>query len=536
MVNFLDNARIRYEAFSRYNYFPNQKSAFSEIPPSISSRQFTPEVCESLAALERPESRRGHGYDVVEYRSTRFNNVPRILSIPHPKPQAELTKHLCDNWDKIAHIEDNKCSLVKPELHCDHRIIVMNYEEPSTKRRRYYNSSFSRFFRVHSDISNCFNSIYTHSLPWAIIGIAEAKNNREPKEWFNKLDALQRHTKRNETQGIPIGPASSNIFVELVLNSVDKKLIESGYHFHRYIDDYTCFCETNDEAQRFIHHLSSELAKFRLTLNLSKTSITSLPHPADDGWVLELHSYLPNRYAQPEGLEDKLTANEVISYLGNALNLNKSTPDGSVLKYAIHLIIDHIHDASKSDVFLAILELSFHYPVLIPYVEKLIEGGPTLYELDATQDIEKIAFENLKKHRSDGIAWPLHILKSGGIKPSQELADAIVESGDSLSITLLSDFEIDRNKIVEFCNELAEADNYTKDNYWLLLYQMYIREEISNPYEDDVFPTIQGHDVNFIPNKAKSRSEEICSEIQTAAVARIFEGIKLPLPKPPSDT
>ncbi|WP_417816355.1 antiviral reverse transcriptase Drt4 [Thalassospira alkalitolerans] len=527
MIHFIDDDRARYEALSRFNYFPNQKSAFSEIPPSITSRQFTPEVCEALAELEHPSDRRGHGYDLVEYRSTRFNNVPRVLSLPHPKPQAELTKHICENWDKISHITDNKCSLVKPELHADGRIIVMNYEDPSTKRHRYHSSSFSKFFRVHSDISNCFNSIYTHSLPWAVIGIAEAKKNRNPNEWFNKLDTVQRNTKRNETQGILIGPATSNIFVELVLHAVDKTLRENGYQFHRYIDDYTCFCETSEEAQMFIHHLSNELSKYRLTLNLSKTEIISLPHPADDAWVLELHNYLPNRYAQPEGLNEKLMANEVVSYLGNALNLNKSTPDGSVLKYAIHLIIDHVHEDSKSAVFSALLELSFHYPVLIPYLQKLIESGPSLHELGAAEFIEKIAFENVKRHRSDGISWPLHILKTAGIPPSNELSDAILKSRDCLALTLLSDFEIDRTNLIEFCKDVANADNYSKDNYWLLLYQMYIQNELKNPYNDSVFATIQQHDVNFVPNDTQSRSEQVCDEIQSAAIARMFN-FKLP--------
>jgi len=530
MVHFINNDRIRYEAFCRYNYFPNQKSAFSEIPPSISSRQFTPEVCEELASLDTPRARKRQGYDLVEYRSTRFNNVPRILSIPHPKPQAELTKHICDNWDKISHIEENENSMVKPELHADRRILVMNYEDPAAKRLRNHTSSFAKFFRVNSDISNCFNSIYSHSLPWAIVGLAQAKENRGQQEWFNKLDTLQRNTKRQETQGIPIGPATSNIFVELVLHSVDRSLREAGYSFHRYIDDYTCFCDTNENAERFIHDLSSELSKYRLSLNLSKTKVTPLPHPADDSWVLELHSYLPNRYAQPEGLEEKLCANEVVSYLGKALLLNQSTPDGSVLKYAIHLIIDHIHDSSKSEVMLAILELSFHYPVLIPYVQKLIDEHFTLHVYNAADAVEKIAFENLKKNRSDGVAWPLHILKCAELTPSRKLAEAIVESRDSLAITLLSDFDIDRTSIVNFSKEVAKADNYTKDNYWLLLYQMYIRDELENPFDDHVFPTIRKHDVNFIPNDTTSQSEEICSQLEAEAVAKMFEGLDLHFP------
>ena len=36
------------EGLTRWNYFPNQKASASELPPSISSRTFTPEIAKIL--------------------------------------------------------------------------------------------------------------------------------------------------------------------------------------------------------------------------------------------------------------------------------------------------------------------------------------------------------------------------------------------------------------------------------------------------------------------------------------------------------
>lgn len=96
-----NDKRKLYEALTRKNYFPNQKETIGELPPCLDTRQFTPEVCEALAALPDSRIRRKSGYDLVEYKATRYNNVPRILSLVHPKAYAFLAKHIHDNWANI---------------------------------------------------------------------------------------------------------------------------------------------------------------------------------------------------------------------------------------------------------------------------------------------------------------------------------------------------------------------------------------------------------------------------------------------------
>ncbi|ACK45108.1 antiviral reverse transcriptase Drt4 [Shewanella sp. SP2S2-4] len=523
----LNDERNLYEALTRRNYFPNQKETIGELPPCIDSRQFTPEVCEALALLVDSASRRKNGYDLVEYKATRYNNVPRTLALVHPKAYAFLVKHICDNWDEIKFIQSGDNSIIKPELRQDGRIMVMNYEAPIIKKRRYNEASFSKKFCVKADIANCFNSIYTHAIPWAAVGVEAAKNNRENELWYNKLDMFQRKSKRGETQGIPIGPATSSFVVELILQKVDQKLSACGFNFERYVDDYQFYCDSYEQAQQIILVLGQELSVFKLTLNLNKTYIVALPSSSEDDWVLELLGALPNRFGKPEDQNQLFNAAEAITFLNRAIAVNKATPDGSVLKYAVQLITPHIDDAASHDFLSVVINLSWHYPILIPYIAQLIDKSAALPASYLTQ-LDRMIIENAKQQRSDGMAWPLHILKQNQQMPSDEAINAVITSGDCVSITILHSMLENRQVIVEFAGKILGGDDYQKDNYWLLLYQLFLFDDLQDdPYGDDVFPVLKRFNVNFIPDESISEAEQECEKIRMAFVSELFSDLQV---------
>jgi hypothetical protein len=523
--------RALYEALTRCNYFPNQRASFGEIPPSIDTRQYTPEVVEALAVLNVNKARWGAGYDLVEYKATRFNNVPRILALAHPLAHGYLVKCIHDNWNELRAVTENKNSMIKPTFHHEEkRLVVMNYEDPTKKVVRSHNIAFARRFRVSTDIANCFNSIYTHSIPWAILGIQEAKKQKNNRSaWFNKLDENLRKTKRNETQGIPIGSATSNIIVELVLGSIDKVLTGQGYDFYRYIDDYTCYCETESDAQQFLHDLREQLALYKLNLNLQKTKIDSLPAPIEDNWVLVLRGCLPLRLANcPEG-EQKLTAIDALTFINRAIEINKETPDGSVLKYAISIVIPHIDSNAPFHLLEPLLNLSWHFPVLLPLLEQLLKrsGMNSQY---CEEQLNTIISENADKNRSDGMSWPLHMLLVDGAVCNEKAAKKVIDSRDCVAITLLLEMQVYNELVVTFANSIVQLkDDYEKDRYWLLLYQLFYKGLIVDPYEDGVFNCLNLFDVNFVPGKSNSEAEKKCEEItaqiKSEAIEKIFSQV-----------
>ncbi|EGQ8311729.1 RNA-directed DNA polymerase [Vibrio parahaemolyticus] len=504
-----------YKALTRYNYFPNQKSSIGELPPLLSTRQFTPEVCEALAELNESKTREGSGYDVVAYHATRYNNAFRELSLIHPKAYSLLAKHLHDHWDKIKPFTTSESSIIKPEEHEDGRIMVMNYEDPIEKTTRALTESFGMRYQVKADISNCFNSVYSHAIAWGLVGFEYAKTNRKPHLWFNSVDKYQRKCKRNETQGIPIGPATSNISLEIILGKVDQELRDAGYNFHRYVDDYSCYCETNEQAHQFLLLLGKLLSQYKLSLNIQKTQVIEQPAPDQDFWILELLGSLPSRLSKAHNEEPRLTASEAITFINHALTVNKQTPDGSVLKYAIQLIVNFLDEKAPSTVYSSVLNLSWHYPILIPYLDLLIEKS-NIDKQDIDSQMNTLIIENCKHRRSDGICWPLHILKKQEIAPSDEAIDAIIESEDCVAMTILNSMLIGNKQIVEFADKVIQSnDNYYIDTYWLLLYQLFRDDDVRNAYGNiRTFDILKENDVNFIPSEELTKAELHCTTVE----------------------
>lgn len=521
--------RQLFEALTRWNYFPNQKEGVGEIPSCFSTCQFTPEVAKRLADLEQGKNRKTYGYDHVEYFVTRYNNVSRLLALLHPMPYARLACEVVKNWEYIKHVENNHHSLIKPEIHQDGRILVMNYESVEVKASRALNDGFGKRYRAHSDISNCFHSIYTHAIPWALVGFVKAKRDRGAKLWFNKLDACQRSVKRNETQGIPIGPAVSSIMAEVILGKIDAKLVEKGFEFRRYIDDYTCYCSTYDKAQAFIHCLNQELSLYKLNINIHKTRIDELPKTMSDDWVVELSALLPKGDINEAGVS-QIGAVESRSFIDAALKLKGQTPDGSVLKYAVGIIIHKIKDEAVQPFLVYLLNLSWHYPLLLPYLEQLLDHEtiePTNYE----SQLNSIIAENAKHNRSDGMVWPLYYIKKHDLSVSVEAYAETLKSKDCMGLLSLYATGQLTAHIVDFAYNLMCATDYEKDQYWLLLYQLYFDGKVPNPYDDKCFEVLKKEKVNFMPSKEEADDIQMkCETIKAQLLfSEVFEDVSQPV-------
>lgn len=137
------------------------------------------------------------------------------------------------------------------------------------------------------DISKCFDNIYTHTISWAVKDKTFAKANIKSNSFEVEFDKLMQKSNYNETNGILIGSEISRIFAEIILQKIDLETIEKlkikGIHFgadyaaRRYVDDYFVF--TNDEklSKEILKTFQTELTKFKLSVNESKTERTRAP-------------------------------------------------------------------------------------------------------------------------------------------------------------------------------------------------------------------------------------------------------------------
>lgn len=138
---------------------------------------------------------------------------------------------------------------------------------------------FTHFWSL--DVSKCFDSIYTHSISWAVKNNKIfAKDSRSSSDFSSFFDRLMQRSNFNETNGILIGNEVSRIFAEIILQSVDieikKHLLNEGlvegksYVVRRYVDDFFIFSSSEEELNKIVSIIEKHLRFYKLHLNQSK--------------------------------------------------------------------------------------------------------------------------------------------------------------------------------------------------------------------------------------------------------------------------
>ncbi len=132
------------------------------------------------------------------------------------------------------------------------------------------------------DMSRCFDSIYTHTIAWALTGKEAAKRSLKAHSFGMRFDELMQHANRGETSGIPIGPEVSRIFAEIILQRVDSEMVsamQSNHHLklnrdftiRRYVDDIVIFGSSEEVIRLAQDEYVDALRCYNLNLNEQKT-------------------------------------------------------------------------------------------------------------------------------------------------------------------------------------------------------------------------------------------------------------------------
>lgn len=345
----------------------------SKIPNFLTSENF-------LEYSKRPSfPNQNTERDYIRYSNIRNINVPRPLAIPDPFAYANLCHFISTIWTEIIDHFKNKTSLETYKVSRIHirkffqkdGLFEMNYKNFFMDGEPYQDIVIKAKYVAHADIANCFPSIYSHSISWALVTKQYAKANKGQGLWFNKIDGVTRNLKFGETNGLLIGPHVSNLISEIILTSVDYELINKGFKYIRNIDDYTCYAESYEEAERFILTLSDELKKYELTLNSKKTKIISLPKAEVKNWVTKLnHFNFTNTYTAPNGKEG-IRVKELKGFFDFSIELMlEEGSDVSVINYAIQIVSGKYLGISAKNYF---IKQVHHLVLLYPYLINLLD-------------------------------------------------------------------------------------------------------------------------------------------------------------------
>lgn len=239
----------------------------------------------------RPHEFEGVNYQILNNKDGRY--AWRPLELIHPALYVALVVEITDsnNWDYIVEQFVNFGS--DPRVQClslpveslsrekDRAEQVSSWWE--TVEQRSIELSLDFGFILHTDITDCYSSIYTHSIPWALHSKDVAKSERRRDVLIgNTIDSGIRDMRNGQTNGIPQGSVLMDFIAEMVLGYADtilsKKVEDEGvtdYTILRYRDDYRIFVNNPQDGERILKCLTESLIGLGLKLNPEKTRVTS---------------------------------------------------------------------------------------------------------------------------------------------------------------------------------------------------------------------------------------------------------------------
>lgn len=439
---------------------------------------------------------KGEPKDYIRYSSMRNINIPRQMAIPEPFAYSNQVKCLSDNWARLQSYFRDKTSSDSYKISRIHlrklenkpELFEMNYKNYFKDGDPEQDIVIKSKYVALADISNCFPSIYSHSISWALVGKSCAKlklNNKD--EWFNQIDCYTRYLKYGETNGVLIGPHSSNLISEIILVSVDCELVRRGFKFMRNIDDYACYVDTYERAEEFFLRLSEELKKYELVLNGKKSKIIPLPLASVRNWVTKLnHFNFKNTYIV-NGRE-AVRVKELKGFIDFAVELMlEEDSDASVLNYAIKIISNKYLSGNAKDYYIKQIH---HLVLLYPYLIHLLECEvfmPHQIDKSIIKNIARDVYEyGLKARVYEACTYAIYwAIKYDFNIEFQTIKQNSIESMDCvfLMISYLYDKRYNGELYLEGYKEhsrfLRENDY---ERYWLFIYETLCCDELSGNY------------------------------------------------------
>lgn len=433
--------------------------------------------------------------DYIRYSSMRNINIPRPLAIPEPFAYANQCKSLSDNWLQLQNHFTNKTindefkvsRIHIRRLHNRPELFEMNYKNFSKDGDPEQDIIIKSKYIAYADISNCYPSIYSHSISWSLVGKSHAKTNKASSNWFNQLDFYTRNVKFGETNGILIGPHSSSLTSEIILVSIDDALSKQGFKYIRNIDDYKCYIDSHEEAERFFLSLSEELSKYELALNSKKSKIVDLPQASVKNWVAKLsHFNFTNTYNK-NGLE-AIRVKELKAFLDYAVEIMlEQNSDASIINYAIKIISNKYLGVNAIDYYLKQIH---HLVLLYPYLINLLERNvfePHKVDKEIIKKIARDIYEyGTKKKIHEACSYAIYwSLKYDFNIEIDAIKNDSIASLDCIFMMISFIYDKKHHKkayLKEYKDQskILKKDDF--DRYWLFIYETLPWTELTDNY------------------------------------------------------
>ncbi|MEZ5329948.1 MAG: RNA-directed DNA polymerase [Verrucomicrobiales bacterium] len=451
----------------------------------------------------------------------------RSLSIPNPISQFRLTMEIEDSWQEIErHCLRSEVSFSRLRRPGAERALWNlrrgdpsrgGYDETTwltkelAQKRLELGATSSHV--LYADIVSFYDSIYTHSIPWALHGKRKAKKDRFNDELLgNRLDRALQNCNHGQTKGIPVGPDTSRVISEIIAVSCDlelqknlKKRKSSGLEGIRWIDDYHLYFQSASGRDKALGILIESLEEFELSLNHGKTrSVLAGEEFVEAEWVRSLRRY-PFRSRPLSQFYDILGFCDLV-----ATNAKKHPMD-SVALYASKILWS-LRIASKEEnittVVAALWRLTHLDPRVVPVacrhsdeLSKVTERYPRLQKLIAGI-IDFHLGQFVEKRWALETCWMLWLC----VRIGHKLTAAQVERLEGFDHTLvaLMTMEIEKRSLTRRKLDYEEWKSSVKEKdellgaRWLLAYELRCRGKVRGQMGHPFFDLLKKHRISFM--------------------------------------
>lgn len=444
----------------------------------------------------------------IQHESIRNNNCMREIGIPNPFAYYHLCKTLSDNWNKIQEYFKDKTNYqqyVVSRIHIkkykDEKILFkINYGEWKNSGSPISKLLLDSKYVVKADISTCFPSIYTHSIPWALVGKTEAKDTAGKNYenlWYNEIDSCTQKCKYGETHGLLIGPHASNVLSEIVLSAVDNAM--NKWKYIRHIDDYMCFVKSSEEAHEFLVELNKELRKYDLNINQKKIEIIELPNAIEEQWVFQIKELLDTCYEIYDYKKIESMFNKVIQIL------KENNNNVAIINYFVKsLPFEKMSFNATKYAGDIILHLSLLYPYLVLILEEYVFSKCMFSGVALTNYVNILYGQELRNKNYEAVSYAIYFAIKYDLRIDKiESKEAILS--DSCIFKLLSyiyfkktnnkaEKKLMREHALSFKNDTEE---FGKN--WVFIYEVLPKSELIAE-----FKSIKSANLSFLKDEFRN--------------------------------
>jgi hypothetical protein len=450
-----------------------------ELPPPFVSDSLARKRQDVAAFL--PSNLQPYSAQYESYSLPRFNANRRRLAVVNPIPYFALSRVIALNWPQIkSHLKKSKLSFFKPVFDLSGERTFLGIDFDAVRATQHdilgrYDSCF------RTDVSNFYPRIYTHSIPWALIGKEKSKAQMHSatfkKHYANQLDIFVRNMQDKQTIGVPIGPETSRLLAEIVSVAIDTKLQKqlklTSQNALRFVDDHIIAIRRDLDEGKIHYALSRELAEFELELNFAKTKQIGVGGDSEPAWLSELASLRFYRSRQIQTLD---------RYFERAFSLADQYPDSNVLRYAL----------KKTASFQVSDESWSHYQLLLQQAVRRSGGslisdfcslvvnanfrGRHVDKEEAKFFIHDLIMRSAPLRHTHEVAWSLFLAKALKVEISQNACKRVIEMESSVCLLILIDLfnrGLAEQKLSASLWQKYLGMNGLHSQLWLLVYELH---------------------------------------------------------------